>query len=139
MQSIFDSVIREARATYLMEQDEGTAPAAQQMPAQNPQAAPATPAQPDAAMPQQPDKSTEQIQSGYDTFRTIIIQLLRLVSQTAGAIESNDNDRLQAVRSSIPSDVEKQINIAISQMSTSEPAQVEQIVSAVLKDLATAP
>lgn len=136
MQSIFDSVIREARATYLMEQDEAADAAMQQAPAQDQQAAPA---QPDAAMAQQPDKTTEQIQSGYDTFRTIIIQLLRLVAQTAGAIEGNDSDRLQAVRSSIPADVEKQINIAISQLSTSDPAQVEQIVSAVLKDLSTAP
>lgn len=136
MQSLFDDVIREARATYLLEQDEVAAVQQQQMPVQGQQAAPA---QPDAAMAQQPDKTTEQIQSGYDTFRTIIIQLLRLVAQTAGAIEGNDSDRLQAVRSSIPADVEKQINIAISQLSTSEPAQVEQIVSAVLKDISTAP
>lgn len=136
MQSLFDSVIREARVTYLMEQDETADAAMQQAPVQGQQAAPA---QPDAAMTQQNDKTTEQIQSGYDTFRTIIIQLLRLVAQTAGAIESNDSDRLQAVRSNIPADVEKQINIAISQLSTSDPAQVEQIVSAVLKDLSTAP
>lgn len=136
MQSLFNSVIREARATYLMEQDEAVDPSMQQMPAQDQQAAAA---QPDAAMAQQPGKTTEQIQSGYDTFRTIIIQLMRLVAQTSGAIESNDSNRLQAVRSNIPSDIEKQINIAISQLSTSEPAQVEQIVSAVLNDLSTAP
>lgn len=136
MQSIFDSVIREARATYLKEQDEAAAQPAQQMPAQG---QPAAPAQQDAAVAQQPAKTTEQIQSGYDTFRTIIIQLLRIVAQTSGAIEGNDNDRLQAVRSSIPKDIEKQINIAISQLSTSEPAQVEQIVSAVLKNLSSAP
>ena len=136
MQSLFNSVVREARATYLMEQDEAVDPSMQQMPAQDQQAAAA---QPDAAMAQQPGKTTEQIQSGYDTFRTIIIQLMRLVAQTSGAIESNDSNRLQAVRSNIPSDIEKQINIAISQLSTSEPAQVEQIVSAVLNDLSTAP
>jgi hypothetical protein len=119
-----------------MEQDEAVDPSMQQMPAQDQQAAAA---QPDAAMAQQPNKTTEQIQSGYDTFRTIIIQLMRLVAQTSGAIESNDSNRLQAVRSNIPSDIEKQINIAISQLSTSEPAQVEQIVSAVLRDLSTAP
>lgn len=136
MQSLFNSVVREARATYLMEQDEAVDPSMQQMPAQDQQAAAA---QPDAAMAQQPAKTTEQIQSGYDTFRTIIIQLMRLVAQTSGAIESNDSNRLQAVRSNIPSDIEKQINIAISQLSTSEPAQVEQIVSAVLNDLSTAP
>jgi len=136
MQSLFNSVVREARATYLKEQDETVDPSMQQMPAQDQQAAPT---QPDAAVAQQSNKTTEQIQSGYDTFRTIVIQLLRLVAQTAGAIESNDSNRIQAVKSNIPSDIEKQISIAISQLSTSEPAQVEQIVSAILKDLSTAP
>ena len=140
MESIFDKVIREARIAYLAEQDEGgisqqAAEPAQQAGAPAPQEQPA-----DAAVaPQQGGKSVEQIQSGYDTFRSIIINLLRIVGQTAGAIESGDDERLQAVKLSIPNDIEKQIQIAIQQLTTAEPAQVEQNVSAILKNMAAAP
>jgi hypothetical protein len=132
MDSIFDRVIREARSTYLAEQDEGSMP--QQAGAPAPQGQPV-----DAAVAPQDGKSVEQIQSGYDTFRTIIINLLRLVGQTAGAIESGDAERVQAVKTSIPNDIEKQIQIAIQQLTTAEPAQVEQSVSAILKNMAAAP
>lgn len=133
MESVFDKVIREARSTYLAEQPEA-APAMQQQgaPVQQGQA----PAQPDAAMPQQGPKSVEQVQSGYDTFRSIIINLLRLVGQTAGAIESGDEERIQAVKSTVPTDIEKQIQIAIQQLTTAEPAQVEQSVSSIIKNMA---
>jgi hypothetical protein len=129
MQSIFDSVIREAQVTYLLEQDEA---AAQQMPAQDQQAAPAPQ---DAAVAQQPNKTTEQIQSGYDVFRTVIIQLLRIIAQTAGAVEGNDSSRLQSLKSSIPADIEEEINIAISQMTVAEPAAVLQATSDLIKKM----
>jgi hypothetical protein len=136
MDSIFDKVIREARSTYLAEQDEGGISQQAGDPAQQaaPQGQPA-----DAAVAPQDGKSVEQIQSGYDTFRTIIINLLRIIGQTAGAIESGDSERIQAVKSSVPNDIEKQIQIAIQQLTTAEPAQVEQSVSAILKNMAAAP
>lgn len=132
MQSIFDSVIREAQVTYLLEQDEAAAQQVQQMPAQDQQAAPV---QQDAAVAQQDNKTTEQIQSGYDVFRTVIIQLLRIVAQTAGAVEGNDSSRLQSLKSSIPADIEEEINIAISQMTVAEPAAVLQATNDIIKKM----
>jgi len=132
MDSIFDRVIREARITYLTEQDEGGEVLQQ---GQQPDAA--MPQQPAAAAPPQNGKTVEQIQGGYDIFRTIVINLLRIIGQTAGAVESGDSERLQAVKSSIPKDIEKQIQIAIQQLTTAEPAQVEQNVSAIIKNMST--
>ena len=132
MESIFDRVIREARITYLTEQDEG---GEVQQQGQQPDAA--MPQQPAAAAPPQNGKTVEQIQGGYDIFRTIIINLLRIISQTAGAVESGDSERLQAVKSSIPKDIENQIQMAIQQLTTADPAQVEQNVSAIIKNMST--
>lgn len=135
MESIFNKVVREAYSTYLVEQDEAAAMPAAPAPADAAMPQPAA----DAAAPQQPEQNPEQIQSGFDVFRGIVINLLRLVGQTAGAIESNDENRLQAVRSSIPDNIEDEINSAIAQITTAEPAKVEQAVSAVIKNMATAP
>lgn len=134
MQSIFDKVVSEAWLSYIAEQDEQ----AMQQPPVAPQDAaqaatqPATqPAPQDAAMAQQqPDENA--IQAGFDVYKNLTVQLLRVLSTFAGAIESNDEEQLIAIKKMMPDDLVDQINQTTGQISTSEPAAVAQAVNQLL-------
>ena len=121
MQSQFDKIVSEAWQTYLVEQD---AQAAQ--PPAEPQGAPQ-----DAAMAQQqPDENA--IQAGFDVYKNLTVQLLRVLSTFAGAIESNDKEQLTAIKKMVPDDLVDQINQTAGQIPTSEPAAVAQAVHQLL-------
>lgn len=131
MQSQFDKIVSEAWLSYIAEQDEQ---AMQQPPAGAP-AAPQDAAQPaapqDAAVaPQQPDEN--EIQAGFDVYKNLTVQLLRVLSTFAGAIESNDEEQLIAIKKMVPDDLVDQINQTAGQIPTSEPAVVAQAVTQLL-------
>lgn len=131
MQSQFDKVVSEAWQSYIAEQGEQ---AAQQPSAGAAPAAPQNAAQPapqDAAVaPQQPDEST--IQAGFDVYKNLTVQLLRVLSTFAGAIESNDKEQLIAIKKMVPDDLVDQINQTAGQIPTSEPAVVAQAINQLL-------
>lgn len=134
MQSQFDKIVSEAWLSYIAEQDEQ---AMQQPPAGAPaaQAAPQDAAQPaapqDAAVaPQQPDENA--IQAGFDVYKNLTVQLLRVLSTFAGAIESNDEEQLIAIKKMVPDDLVDQINQTTGQIPTSDPAVVAQAVTQLL-------
>lgn len=140
MTSKFDHVFKEAVTTYklVVEQDVAVPPAgnAPQQPGAQPQAA--APQDAAIAQPQQPDQGSEtNVDAGYDIFKTIIIKLLRILNQTAGAVQSNDSERLQAVRNAIPDNIEDDINLTISQITTADPAKVEQQTRGILDALSS--
>lgn len=131
MQSQFDKIVSEAWLSYIAEQDEQ---AMQQPPAGAP-AAPQDAAQPaapqDAAVaPQQPDENA--IQAGFDVYKNLTVQLLRVLSTFAGAIESNDEEQLIAIKKMVPDDLVDQINQTTGQIPTSDPAVVAQAVTQLL-------
>jgi hypothetical protein len=139
MQSQFDKIVSEAWHTYLVEQDEQAVQppadaAAQQMAPQGaPQAAPQ-----DAAMAQQqPDENS--IQAGFDVYKNLTVQLLRVLSTFAGAIESNDEEQLIAIKKMVPDDLVDQINQTAGQIPTSEPAAVAQAVNQLLSRINPTP
>lgn len=134
MQSQFDKIVSEAWLSYIAEQDEQ---AMQQPPAGAPAAptAPQDAAQPaapqDAAVaPQQPDENA--IQAGFDVYKNLTVQLLRVLSTFAGAIESNDEEQLIAIKKMVPDDLVDQINQTTGQIPTSDPAVVAQAVTQLL-------
>lgn len=127
MQSQFDKIVSEAWQTYLVEQDAQAAqPPAEPQVAAAPQGAPQ-----DAAMAQQqPDENA--IQAGFDVYKNLTVQLLRVLSTFAGAIESNDEEQLTAIKKMVPDDLVDQINQTAGQIPTSEPAAVAQAVNQLL-------
>lgn len=131
MQSQFDKIVSEAWQTYLVEQDEQAAqqPATPAAPVAQQGAAQAAPQ--DAAMvQQQPDENA--IQAGFDVYKNLTVQLLRVLSTFAGAIESNDEEQLTAIKKMVPDDLVDQINQTAGQIPTSEPAAVAQAINQLL-------
>ena len=127
MQSQFDKIVSEAWQTYLVEQDAQAAqPPAEPQGAAAPQAAP----QDAAISQQQPDENA--IQSGFDVYKNLTVQLLRVLSTFAGAIESNDEEQLIAIKKMVPDDLVDQINQTAGQIPTSEPAVVAQAINQLL-------
>ena len=127
----FQQVVNHAVALYLEDQNQ---PALTQQSPQQPQPSQGAPQQspPDAAMPQ-PDAA--QSQAGYDTYRNLTIQLLRIVGQFANAIQSNDEEQLSAVQRTIPEDLSSDIDQTIGQITTAEPAKVATIVSSIVSKI----
>ena len=122
----FQQVVNHAVALYLEDQNQ---PALTQQSPQQPQPSQGAP---DAAMPQ-PDAA--QSQAGYDTYRNLTIQLLRIVGQFANAIQSNDEEQLSAVQRTIPEDLSSDIDQTIGQITTAEPAKVATIVSSIVSKI----
>lgn len=131
MQSQFDKIVSEAWQTYLVEQDAQAAqPPAEPQGAAAPQGAPQAAPQDAAMAQQQPDENA--IQAGFDVYKNLTVQLLRVLSTFAGAIESNDEEQLIAIKKMVPDDLVDQINQTAGQISTSEPAAVAQAINQLL-------
>lgn len=134
--SLFEQTIRDAEQKYLhLEADQESQPQPVQQAA--PQQGQPTQGQPDAAMPpqQQADSDQTQSQAGYGVYKDLVTRLLGIVSQFAGAIQSNDREQLTALQKTIPSDLTSQINQSISSITTAEPAKVAQIVGSTLDNV----
>lgn len=131
MQSQFDKIVSEAWQTYLVEQDAQAAqPPAGPQGAAAPQGAPQAAPQDAAMAQQQPDENA--IQAGFDVYKNLTVQLLRVLSTFAGAIESNDEEQLIAIKKMVPDDLVDQINQTAGQIPTSEPAAVAQAINQLL-------
>lgn len=131
MQSQFDKIVSEAWQTYLVEQDAQAAqPPAEPQGAAAPQGAPQAAPQDAAMAQQQPDENA--IQAGFDVYKNLTVQLLRVLSTFAGAIESNDEEQLIAIKKMVPDDLVDQINQTAGQIPTSEPAAVAQAINQLL-------
>jgi len=134
MSSKFAAVIKNARNTYLREQDEG------QQQFQQPQPDAAEP-QPDQAQQpeQQPQQPESDPQAGYDVFRELTVNLLRVIASFAGAIKNNDEEQITALQKIIPTDLVQQIQQTTGQLATADPATTAQLVSGVLDSISSTP
>ena len=137
MQSKFDKVVSEAWKSYVVEQGEQAMQQPQATPQANAQPAPQPTTQDAAMASQQPDENAAQ--AGFDVYKSLTVQMLRVLATFAGAIESNDEEQLIAIKKIMPDDLVEQINQTVGQIPTSAPAVVAQSVNQLLGKINPSP